>query len=123
VQQFFVREPCRFLRRTLIPLAGGDGNTIIVAIAWVRMYTTAGATRLGDLIDADGTGGIQPIADPLLEYNGIVFTGQHYAVRRTSVCPGDSAHQRLTTPNVDDVLAGQTWPCFPGVQRRSPIER
>jgi hypothetical protein len=46
VQQFFVREPCRSLRRTLIPLADRDGNTIIVAIAWVRMYTTGGATRL-----------------------------------------------------------------------------
>lgn len=82
VQQFFVREPCRSLRRTLIPLADADGNTIIVGIAWVRMYTTGSATRLAELIDADGTGGIQPIADPLLEYNGIVFTGQNYAVRR-----------------------------------------
>lgn len=83
VQQFFVREPCRSLRRTLIPLADANGHTVIVGIAWVRMYTTSGATRLSDLIDADGTGGIQPIADPLLEYNGITFTGRHYAVRRT----------------------------------------
>ncbi len=83
VQEFFVSEPCRSLRRTLIPLADGDGNTIIVGIAWVRMYTTSSATRLGDLIDADGTGGIEPIADPLLEYDGIVFTGQHYSVRHT----------------------------------------
>ncbi|MGH3771406.1 MAG: hypothetical protein ACRDRW_08440 [Pseudonocardiaceae bacterium] len=83
VQQFFVREPCRSLQRTLIPLADAQGNTIIVAIAWVRMVNSSSAVRLADLIDADGTGGIQPLAGALLGYDGIQFTGRHYAVRRS----------------------------------------
>jgi hypothetical protein len=83
VQQFFVREPCRSLRRTLIPLADASGNTIIVAIAWVRMFNSSSAIRLDDLIDTDGTGGMDPLAGALLGYNGIQFTGQHYAVRRS----------------------------------------
>jgi hypothetical protein len=83
VQQFFIREPCRSLQRTLIPLADADGNTIVVAIAWVRMVNSSGAIRLADLIDADGTGGIQPLAGALLGYDGIQFTGRYYAVRRS----------------------------------------
>jgi hypothetical protein len=35
------------------------------------------------LIDTDGTGGIQPLAGALLEYDGIQFTGRYYAVRRS----------------------------------------
>ncbi|MGH3830866.1 MAG: hypothetical protein ACRDRS_10535 [Pseudonocardiaceae bacterium] len=83
VQQFFVSERCRSLQRTLIPLADTEGNTIIVAIAWVRMVNSSGAIRLADLINADGTGGIAPLAGALLGYDGIQFTGQHYAVRRS----------------------------------------
>ena len=83
VQQFFVREPCRSLQRTLIPLADADGNTIVVAIAWVRVFNSNSAIQLADLIDTDGTGGIQPLAGALLGYDAIEFTGQHYAVRRS----------------------------------------
>ena len=83
VQQFFVREPCRSLQRTLIPLADEHGSTIVVVIAWVQMANASSAIRLHDLIDRDGTGGIQPPADALLEYNGIVFTGRYYAVHRS----------------------------------------
>ncbi|HSZ29429.1 MAG TPA: hypothetical protein VK784_06680 [Pseudonocardiaceae bacterium] len=83
VQQFFVREPCRSLQRTLIPLADADGYTIVVAIAWVRMFNSSSAIRLADLIDTAGTGGIQPLAGAPLGYDGIQFTGQHYAVRRS----------------------------------------
>ncbi|MGB8201769.1 MAG: hypothetical protein WCF33_19110 [Pseudonocardiaceae bacterium] len=83
VQQFFVHEPCRSLQRTLIPLADANGNAIVVAIAWVRMVNSSSAIRLADLIDADGTGGIQPLAGALLGYDGIQFTGRYYAVRRS----------------------------------------
>ncbi len=83
VQQFFVSEPCRSLQRTLIPLADADGNTIVVAIAWVRMANSSSAVRLADLIDAEGTGGIQPFTGALLGYDGIQFTGRYYAVRRS----------------------------------------
>ncbi len=83
VQQFFVDEPCRSLKRTLIPLADADGNTIVVAIAWVQTVDSSSAIQLADLIDTDGTGGIQPLAGALPEYDGIQFTGQHYAVRRS----------------------------------------
>ncbi|MGH3854745.1 MAG: hypothetical protein ACRDR6_14875 [Pseudonocardiaceae bacterium] len=84
VQQFFVSEHCRSLQRTLIPLADTEGNTIIVAIAWVRMANSGSVIRLADLIGTDGTGGIAPLAGALLGYDGIQFTGQHYAVRRSA---------------------------------------
>lgn len=85
VREFFVRDPCRSLQRTLIPLVDADGDTIIVAIAWVRMLNASAATRLGELIGAEGTGGIEPLAGAPLGYDGVEFTGRHYAVR----CSGD----------------------------------
>lgn len=54
-----------------------------MAIAWVRMFNSSSAIRLADLIDTAGTGGIQPLAGAPLGYDGIQFTGQYYAVRRS----------------------------------------
>ena len=47
------------------------------------MFNSSSAIRLADLIDTAGTGGIQPLAGAPLGYDGIQFTGQYYAVRRS----------------------------------------
>jgi hypothetical protein len=82
VREFFVRTPCRALRRTLLAASDSRGNTVVVAIAWVRMPTAAGAVRLRGLADADGTGNVSPIGSEVLGLTGVRFTGQHYASRR-----------------------------------------
>lgn len=61
----------------------GQGNTIVVSIAWVRMRNAVTAEQLKRLIDTNGTGNITPILDGALEHRAIRFTGKHYASRRT----------------------------------------
>ncbi len=83
VREFFLRTPCRSLRRTLLVIGDADGNTVVVSIAWVRMLTAVSAERLKRLADTHGTGNVYPIASEVLELRGVRFTGQHYASRRT----------------------------------------
>lgn len=83
VQQFFLRTPCRSLQRMLLPLGDGHGNTIVLSIAWVRMFNASSAERLKQLADTYGTGNVSPIGREILEQRGIRFAGQHYASHRT----------------------------------------
>ncbi|WP_235998652.1 hypothetical protein [Qaidamihabitans albus] len=83
VQEFFIGTPCRSLRRELLAIADDRGNTIVVSIAWVRMYGSGDAARLRGLIDVHGTGDITPIGSQALGLGGIEFTGDHYGSRRS----------------------------------------
>lgn len=83
VQQFFVRNPCRELQRMLYAVIDGDGNTIVVSVAWVRMAGARSARELRKLADVYGTGNVSPIAGAALELGGVPFTGQHYQSRRS----------------------------------------
>lgn len=82
VQQFFLRTPCRSLKRRLLVLRDGHGNTIVVAIAWVRMANRDHAQRLKDLADTDGTGNVTPRRAAALGVAGVEFTGLHYHSER-----------------------------------------
>lgn len=83
VRQFFMRTPCRSLDRMLFVLGDGQGNTIVVSVAWVDMPTAGDADRLKTLADTDGTGNVSPLASGLVGAAGIKFTGKHYDSRRT----------------------------------------
>jgi hypothetical protein len=83
VREFFVRMPCRSLRRMLLGIVDSRGNTVVLAIAWVRMPSASSAEQLKRLADRDGAGNVSPIATDVLELRGVRFTGQHYASRRT----------------------------------------
>lgn len=84
VQEFFLRTPCRSLRRVLLALGDGHGTVIAVALAWVRMPNAARAKRFKKLEDTYGTGDISPIAgEALAALGGVRFTGKHYWSRRS----------------------------------------
>ncbi|WP_344964244.1 hypothetical protein [Crossiella cryophila] len=82
VQQFFARTPCRSLDRMLFALDAGQGDTMIVSVAWVRMPAPAEADRLQSLVDRDGTGNVSPLAGGLVGALGVRFTGRYYDSRR-----------------------------------------
>lgn len=82
VRSFFLRSPCRSLRRALLVLDDGHGNSSLLSIAWVRMSVSRRAAELKKLDDRDGTGDIAAPADPLLKSRGVEFTGKHYQSRR-----------------------------------------
>lgn len=83
VRVFLLRTPCRSLRRALLPGSDGQGNTVVVSVAWVRMSSAAAADRLRRLEDRDGTGDISPLDAELLHLAGLRFTAHHYASRRS----------------------------------------
>ncbi|OZM73495.1 hypothetical protein CFN78_08065 [Amycolatopsis antarctica] len=78
VQEFFARNPCTALDRTLLALGDGSGGTILVAISWVRMPTAGVAQELEDLAHVQGTGNVTPLATSLLDIAGVEFTGEYY---------------------------------------------
>lgn len=82
VRQFFLRTPCRWLRRTLVTIGDGDGNTVVVAISLVRMSTARQARQLKELTDTDGTGNVAAIGAVGPRLGDIEFTGEHYDSHR-----------------------------------------
>ncbi|SDK77438.1 hypothetical protein SAMN04487820_112155 [Actinopolyspora mzabensis] len=79
VREFFVRTPCRDLRRFQFPVNYENG-TISVLVSRVRMRSSAAARDFRSLIDEHGTGDIRPVLPT------VRFSGYHY----------DSAHRRST---------------------------
>lgn len=83
VRQFFLRTPCRSLKRALLMIGDEHGNTAVISIAWVRMSSTRSTNRLKKLDDVQGTGDVYPFAGWALEAQEVHFTGKHYASRRS----------------------------------------
>ncbi|PPK69698.1 hypothetical protein V5P93_006659 [Actinokineospora auranticolor] len=81
VREFFLRNPCRSLERTLFTLAAPDGGTFVVSVSWVRMRGSGDTGDLRRLIDRDGTGSVKSIGFDLLEGQGVRFTGTPYRSR------------------------------------------
>lgn len=67
----------------LFALGDGHGNTIVVTVSWVGMFTAGTAERLKALADTDGTGNVSPLGGELVDAAGIKFTGTHYDSRRS----------------------------------------
>ncbi|UVS80088.1 hypothetical protein [Actinokineospora sp. UTMC 2448] len=58
---FLVDTPCAQLTRALFTTTTADGRTVHTSVAVVRMHTADDATRLGDLVRADGTGSVNDV--------------------------------------------------------------
>ncbi|PWW64451.1 hypothetical protein [Actinokineospora spheciospongiae] len=83
VRDFFLRNPCKSLDRTLITLADPSGGTFVVSVSWVRMRAKNDVRPLKDLIDTDGTGSVHALGWPLLKSRGVRFTGTPFRSRPT----------------------------------------
>ena len=81
VRDFFLRNPCKSLDRTLITLADSDGDTFVVSVSWVRMRQTGDVRKLKDLIDTDGTGSVRQLGAAALKTQGVRFTGTPFRSR------------------------------------------
>jgi hypothetical protein len=81
VREFFVRAPCTSLDRMLFGIGDGNGNVVVVSVAWVGFRTSGHAQEFKRLDDAYGSGNITPLAGALLDMADIHFTGQHYRSR------------------------------------------
>lgn len=107
VQQFFLRTPCRSLRRMLAVVGDAHGNTVVISIAWVRMPTSTTAKQLKRLVDTDGAGNVFPLGSELLGLRGVWFTGQHHASRQSGslvvITESASAVGRPNPRLLDDV--------------------
>ncbi|SFE32528.1 hypothetical protein SAMN04487819_11128 [Actinopolyspora alba] len=93
VRDFFVRTPCRDLRRFQFPV-DYDSGTISVLVSRVRMRSSAAARDLRSLIDEHGTGDIRPVLST------VRFTGHHYdsTLRRGTVFVGETESRTGNVP-------------------------
>jgi hypothetical protein len=82
VREYFRRVPCQWLDRLLFSVHDKGGNTIVVAVAWVRFATPAQAQELKRIDDTWGTGQIHPLPGSSLGLPDVRLSGQHYASRR-----------------------------------------
>lgn len=82
VRDFFLRNHCRTLDRSLLVLGDGNDNTILVSVAWIQMHTAGDAMNLRALADTNGTGNVAALGSvgPLL--GNVRFTGEFYDSRR-----------------------------------------
>ncbi|SER81068.1 hypothetical protein SAMN04487818_105317 [Actinokineospora terrae] len=83
VRDFFLRNPCADLDRTLFTLADPAGNTFVVSVSWVRMRSKSDVRPLKELIDTDGTGSVKTVGFDLLKSQGVRFTGTPFRSRQT----------------------------------------
>jgi hypothetical protein len=81
VRDFFLRNPCKSLDRTLFTLADPGGSTFVVSVSWVRMRQQGDVRRLKDLIDVDGTGSVTQLGAAALKAQGVHFTGTPFRSR------------------------------------------
>jgi hypothetical protein len=81
VREFFLRNPCKSLDRTLFTLADPAGDTFVVSVSWVRMHRGNSVRRLKGLIDEDGTGSVTQLGAQLLREQGVRFTGTPFRSR------------------------------------------
>ncbi|SFT34898.1 hypothetical protein SAMN04487904_101368 [Actinopolyspora lacussalsi subsp. righensis] len=93
VREFFVRTPCRDLRRFQFPVEY-DSGTISVLVSRVRMRSSAAARDFRSLIDEHGTGDIHPVLST------VRFTGHHYdsAPRRDTVFVAETESRTGNVP-------------------------
>ena len=104
VREFFLRTPCRSLDRALFAIDDGQGDLIVVSVAWVGFRTRGQAQRFKDLDDTYGTGNVSPIGGAVLGLADVHFTGQHYRSRRTGTTTVVAEAEPVDGPVEDAVL-------------------
>jgi hypothetical protein len=78
VQAFFARHPCTDLYRAQLELKDREGDTVLVAISWVKMPDEPSARAYKTLVDAPGTGNITELSREGGRYRTVRYTGLHY---------------------------------------------
>lgn len=89
-----------------VPLSDAGGNTIVLAVSWVRMPSESDAARLKLLVDVHGTGNVAPLGMQVLRQQGVVFTGHHYGSDRDGRVAVIAEAEPLHGQPSDDLLNG-----------------
>lgn len=82
VRRYLRRVPCRWMDRLLFTVDDKGGNTVAIAVAWVRFDTPAKAREFKRIDDIWGTGQVFPLPGARLGLPEIRLSGQHYASRQ-----------------------------------------
>lgn len=82
VRRYLRRVPCRWVDRLLFTVDDKGGNTIAIAVAWVRFDTPAQAREFKRIDDTWGTGQVRPLPGATLDLPDVRLSGQHYASRQ-----------------------------------------
>jgi hypothetical protein len=113
VRSFLARTPCRRLDRMLTALTDGDGNVLVVAVAWVEFRGRRDARAYQDLSDTYGTGYVTPVAGSVLELADIRLTGQHYESRvagaTTVTAEAEPVHGHVDDAVLDAIAEVAVW--------------
>lgn len=104
VGQYLRRVPCRWMDRLLFTVDDKGGNTIAIAVAWVRFGTPAQAAEFKRIDDTWGTGQIRPLPGAPLGLADIRLSGQHYASRQ--------AGSLVVVAEAEEAAAGQLSDSF-----------
>jgi hypothetical protein len=78
VQNFFRQHPCSALYRAYFEVQDRQGDTVLVAVSWVRMPDGSSASALKHLTDAPGTGNVTELSREEGKYRSIRYTGLIY---------------------------------------------
>lgn len=108
VGRYLRRVPCVWLDRLLFTVDDKGGNTIAIAVAWVRFATPAQAAEFKRIDDIWGTGQIRPLPGAALGIPDVRLSGQHYASRQVGVLAvvaeaEEAAPGRLSDPFLDNI--------------------
>jgi hypothetical protein len=79
VQNFFRQHPCSALYRAYFEVQDRQGDTVLVAVSWVRMPDEPSASALKHVDDVPGTGNVTELSREEGKYRSVRYTGQIYA--------------------------------------------
>ncbi len=108
VGRYLRRVPCQWVDRLLFTVDDKGGNTIAIAVAWVRFGTPAQAAEFKRIDDTWGTGQVRPLPGAALGLPEIRLSGQHYASRQVGALvvvaeAEEAASGQLSDPFLDNI--------------------
>jgi hypothetical protein len=104
VRRYLSRVPCRSMDRVLFTVDDKGGNTITIAVAWVRFGTPAGAREFKQIDDLWGTGQVRPLPGATLGLPDVRLSGQHYASRREGSLAVVAEAEEVADGELDDAF-------------------
>lgn len=104
VREFLTRTPCRRLDRMLFAVADAEGNTAVIAVAWVEFRGRSVAGEFLALNDKPGSGHITPMGGAVLDLADVRLTGQHYRSRQIRAVTVTAEAEPVTGRFDDEVL-------------------
>ncbi|WP_367128108.1 hypothetical protein [Saccharothrix sp. HUAS TT1] len=108
VREFLRRAGCEVVERVLFTVGDDVGNSAVVSVAWVDFASGGDARAFQELVDASGTGDVEPLGLAEVGLADVPFTGANYGSERdrstVAVAEAEVATGYLT-PEVLDALA------------------